>query len=178
MEDRVDSVDMSTALLSSRMADLEKKRDELQDDLTYMKAQSMRNNLVFTNIPEEVGTEIETAEVSEKKLRQHLQSALKIAKETAETIRFERVHRTPGHRLQGKTRNMVAKFSFFQDRELVRRQWKELRGTNFHMFEQFPKEVSDKRRKLVKKMKEARDAGKRAWIVYDTLYVDGKPVTE
>jgi hypothetical protein len=176
VEDRVDTVDMGAALLSSRVAELEKERSELRDDLTYMQSQSMRNNLVFTNIPEADGTENETADVSEKKLRQHLQSALKIAKETAESIRFERVHRTPGHRLKGKTRNIVAKFSFFQDRELVRRQWKELRGTDFHMFEQFPKEVSDKRRKLVKDMKEARSSGKRAWIVYDTLYIDGKPV--
>ena len=46
------------------------------------------------------------------------------------------------------------------------------------MYEQFPREVTDKRRKLVKKMKEARDQGKRAWIVYDTLYVDGRPVRD
>lgn len=178
VENRVDLVDMETVLLSTRVADLEKERDELREDLTYMKSQSMRNNLIFTNIPEESGTDIEAAEVTERKLRQHLQSTLKIAKETADRIRFERVHRTPGHRIPGKTRSIVAKFSFFQDRELVRRQWKELRGTNFHMFEQFPKEVSDKRRRLVKQMKEARDAGKRAWIVYDTLYVDGKQVKE
>jgi hypothetical protein len=36
----------------------------------------------------------------------------------------------------------------------------------------------DKRRGLVKKMKDARDAGKKAWIVYHTLYVDGRPVRD
>lgn len=178
VEDRVGSVDMGCALLSSRIADLEKERDELRDDLTYMKSQSMRNNLIFTNIPEEANTDVESLENTESKLRDHLQSALKIAKETVEAIRFERVHRTPGHRIDGKTRSIVAKFCFFQDRELVRRQWKELKGTDFRMFEQFPKEISDKRRKLVKKMKEERDAGKSAWIVYDTLYVNGKPIKE
>jgi predicted nucleic acid-binding Zn-ribbon protein len=178
LEDRVDSVDMETSLLSSRVVALEKQREELRDDLTYIKSQSMRNNLVFTNVAEDNSSGNETYEATEKKLRQHLQDALKISKETAESIRFERVHRTPGQPIVGKVRNIVAKFTYFQDRERVRREWKHLKGTSFHMFEQFPKEVMDKRRGLVKKMKDARDAGKKAWIVYDTLYVDGRPVRD
>lgn len=71
-----------------------------------------------------------------------------------------------------------AKFTYFKDRELVRKQWRNLQGTGYFMFEQFPKEVSDKRRKLVSKMKEARDKGKKAWIAYDTLYIEGKPVRD
>ncbi|KAH3773864.1 hypothetical protein DPMN_175235 [Dreissena polymorpha] len=58
----------------------------------------------------------------------------------------------------------------------LRKQWKHLTGTNFQMHEQFPPEVLEKRRKLVPHMKDARKEGKRAWIAYDTLYVDGKPV--
>ncbi|KAH3772640.1 hypothetical protein DPMN_173981 [Dreissena polymorpha] len=46
------------------------------------------------------------------------------------------------------------------------------------MFEQFPPEVLEKRRKLVPKMKDAKKEGKRYWIVYDTIYVDGKPVKQ
>lgn len=40
------------------------------------------------------------------------------------------------------------------------------------------REVTDKRRKLMKKLKETMDQGKRAWIMYDTLYVNGTPVRE
>lgn len=58
----------------------------------------------------------------------------------------------------------------------MRRQWKALRGTDFFIFDQFPKEMSNKQNILVKKMKEAPDECKRAWIVSDTHYVDGKPV--
>ncbi|XP_052820392.1 uncharacterized protein LOC128246240 [Mya arenaria] len=178
LEDRVESVDMGTGLLSSRVAALEKQREELRDDLTYMKSQSMRNNLVFTNITEDNSNGNEAVDVTERKLRKHLQDALKIAKETVESIRFERVHRTPGQPIAGKVRNIVAKFTFFQERELVRREWKHLKGTQFHMFEQFPKEVTNKRRGLVKKMKEFREKGKKAWLVYDTLYVDGRPMRD
>ncbi len=105
-----------------------------------------------------------------------MKSALNLSKDMVDGIRFERVHRSPSHPIPGKTRNIVAKFTYFQDRERVRKEWKQLKGTNYSMFEQFPKAVSDKRRKLVKHIKEARDQGKRAWLVYDTLYVDGLPV--
>ena len=46
------------------------------------------------------------------------------------------------------------------------------------MNEQFPREVADKRRRLVPKMKEARQQGKSAWLSYDTLYVDGRVVRD
>jgi len=132
LEDRVDGTVIGVARVESRLADLEKQREELRDDMTYMKSQSMRNNLVFTNIPEDNSSGSESSDVTEAKLRTHLQAALKIAKETAESIRFERVHRSPGQPIPEKIRNIVAKFTFFQDRERVRREWNHLRGTNFY----------------------------------------------
>ncbi|KAH3695372.1 hypothetical protein DPMN_082829 [Dreissena polymorpha] len=71
---------------------------------------------------------------------------------------------------------MVAKFSFFKDKEIVRRQLKHLNWTGFNVFEQFPPEVVAKRMKLLPKMKKERAKGKRSWIAYDTMYVDGRPV--
>lgn len=59
-------------------------------------------------------------------------------------------------------RKIVAKFLQYKDKEFVRKQWKILKGTPFHVSEQFPKGVVEQR--------------KRAWITYDTLYVDGKAV--
>ena len=46
------------------------------------------------------------------------------------------------------------------------------------MNEQFPREVADKRRRLVPKMEEARQQGKSAWLSYDALYVDGRVVRD
>ncbi|KAH3868348.1 hypothetical protein DPMN_031491 [Dreissena polymorpha] len=60
--------------------------------------------------------------------------------------------------------------------EIVRKCWKELDGTVHRVFEQFPQDVIKKRRKLVPKMKEARRQGKRAYLVFDTLYIDGNAV--
>ena len=154
---------------------LEKERESLRDDVAYLKSQSMRNNLVFTNVPEDNAGGNGSGEATERRLLQHLQDALKVAKETADSIRFERVHRSPGYPVPGKVRTIVAKFTYFKDREFVRKQWKELRDTAFHMFKQYPPEVIAKRRKLVPRMKAAREQGKSSWIAYDTLYVEGRP---
>ncbi|KAH3740895.1 hypothetical protein DPMN_047612 [Dreissena polymorpha] len=104
---------MGSALLSSRFADLEKQREELRSDVVYLQSQSMRNNVIFTNMPEDNASGNETSEESEKKLRQNLETALKLRKETVCSIKFERVHRTPGYPTPGNIRNMVAKFTFF-----------------------------------------------------------------
>ena len=69
-------------------------------------------------------------------------------------------------------------FMNINEKEFVRKQGKALQGTQFHVYEQFPKEVGDKRRTLVPRMQAARRDGKRAWISYDTLYIDGKAVRD
>ncbi|XP_052225073.1 uncharacterized protein LOC127840700 [Dreissena polymorpha] len=176
LEDKVDGADIHAAELAERVQVLVKERDTLREDVSYLQSQSMRNNLIFTSIPEATGNVMETPEMTEVKLRQHLVSAFKLSQEVATSIRFERVHRSPGSPTHGKIRNIVAKFSFFKDREMVRKRWKELDGTAFRVFEQFPPEVMMKRRQLVPKMKEARRLGKRAYLAYDTLYIDGTPV--
>ncbi|KAH3704576.1 hypothetical protein DPMN_079634 [Dreissena polymorpha] len=121
---------------------LEKQREELRDDVAYLKSQSMRYNLVFTNIKEDNSSGNETAEVTKTNLRIHLQETVKITKDIADTI-----HRSPGQPVSGKIRNIVAKFTHFKDREMMRRQWKHLSGTGYQMFEQFSPEVLEKRRK-------------------------------
>ncbi|KAH3691466.1 hypothetical protein DPMN_192996 [Dreissena polymorpha] len=53
---------MGSAILSSRVA-------ELHGDVVYLQSLSMRNNLVFTNIPEDNAPGNETSEESGKKLQ-------------------------------------------------------------------------------------------------------------
>ncbi|KAH3861454.1 hypothetical protein DPMN_024384 [Dreissena polymorpha] len=48
----------------------------------------------------------------------------------------------------------------------------------FYVNEQLPPEVQARRARLFPKVKAAKREGKRAWISYDTLYVDGKPVRD
>ena len=78
----------------------------------------------------------------------------------------------------GKPRQIVAKFSTFKDREMIRRSRFNLKGTDHFIFEQYPKIIADRRKSLRPKLKKAIQDGKRAWISYDTLFVNGKPVRD
>jgi hypothetical protein len=113
----------------------------------------MQNNIVFGNIEEALPGETENAE---SLVRDFLVSKMKLASDLVSEMKFERIHRM-GEKRPGKNRPIVANFNLFKERELVRRAGSALKSTPYFIHEQFPKEVSDKRRKLVPKMKEARD---------------------
>ncbi|KAH3818568.1 hypothetical protein DPMN_120289 [Dreissena polymorpha] len=64
---------MSTAknskiVVTSEVEHLQKECDNFRDDMAYLKSQSTRNNLIFTDVPDVDG---ETPEVTETKLREH-----------------------------------------------------------------------------------------------------------
>jgi chromosome segregation ATPase len=157
LEDKVDGADIHVAEMAERIQDLERQREGLRDDVSYLQSQTMRNNLIFVGIPENNSNGNESPEVTERLLCQHLRDAFKVSQELTDSIRFERVHRSPGAPVADKVRNVI---TYFKDREMVRKRWKELEGTLFRVFEQFPQDVIQKRRKLVPKMKEARRQGK------------------
>ena len=92
--------------------------------------------------------------------------------QNARAIQFHRVHRV-GRYNRTKTRPIVAKFAFYPDRERVRAAAKNLEGTNYSIGQQFPKEIQDRRRRLVPLMKKAKGEGKQAYISVDKLYIDG-----
>ena len=90
-------------------------------------------------------------------------------------IKIDRAHRlgAPKH---GKVRPNVAKFNFFQDKELIKRKAsKKLQNSRFSVGDQFPKEVQQRRRLLVPVMKQAQKNGHLAILAFDKLYVDEKP---
>ncbi|KAH3789037.1 hypothetical protein DPMN_167204 [Dreissena polymorpha] len=77
LEHSAEGADIAAAPVSSRIDDLEREPDSLREDLTYMESQSMRNNLIFTGVPE---VESESPDTTESILRKHLTDALKIAR--------------------------------------------------------------------------------------------------
>ena len=172
LEEKVETYEFDSGRLCSKVDVLEQQKEELRDEVTYLQSQSMRNNLIFDNIPEDAH---ETHEQTEKIIRDFIKDKLKLAQSIVDEMDFERVHRM-GYKQGSRIRKIVAKFHRFKDREIVRRQCRHLKGTNFFVSEQYPKEVADTRRKLVPQMKQAREDGKQAWIIYDTLYIDGKAV--
>jgi len=177
VDHKVDSVEGAR----KRIEDLEKDKTEMKDDMYYIQSQTMRNDLIFGNISEEAN---ETPVKSEQIVRDFIISKLKIAKEEVDNMRFENVQSisqkidaiSAGERggVRNRSRSIVCKFSFFGDREKVRGNRKNLKVTQCYVSEQFPPEVAVKRRVFIK-VKEERLAGRKAWVSYDTLFVNGKP---
>ena len=95
--------------------------------------------------------------------------------EDARQIEFQRVHRN-GRKISNKPRPILARFLRFTDREKVRKKAKELKGTNFVIYEDLPKELIDRRRVMLPKLKVAKKQGSRAYFSVsepDKLYVNG-----
>ncbi|XP_053388875.1 uncharacterized protein LOC128551939 [Mercenaria mercenaria] len=174
VEDKVESADFATGLVNDKVIHMEKQCEVLREEIVYLQSQSMRNNLVFGNISE---APTETPHDCEKVLRDFMLKEMKLAEDLVSQIKFDRVHRM-GKQSENRSRRIIAKFTEFKEREFVRKQWKSLQGTPYFITEQFPKEVNDKRKELMPKLKAARSEGKRAWLAYDKLYVDGKLVDD
>ena len=108
---------------------------------------------VFYNIKEVPN---ESNEVTKTLLQTFLQDELKMAKETLETITFDRVHRL-GKQNPRKTRPIVAKFNPYRGKEIVLAHLKNLdKGKKFGISEQIPDEVRSRKETLMPKFQEAR----------------------
>ena len=179
VSERIDTLEFSLGIAQEQITQLTSDKAKVNDSLLYVQSQSMRNNLIFTGITEDPR---EKPEVTESKLRQFMVEKLKLAQDMVDGFRLERVHRMGDYSARtgasNKPRNIVAKFLQFKDREIVRRARTNLKGTGFFINEQFPKEIADRGRQLLPKMRQAIRDGKSAWISYDTLYNDGRPIRD
>ncbi|KAH3863086.1 hypothetical protein DPMN_026064 [Dreissena polymorpha] len=92
----VEGADIVAAKKVSQKKHLEKKHENIREEL-FLRSQSTRNNFSFKGIPEVIE---ETQEVTKRKLRKHFYEALKIAKETADSMQLIIVHLSPGLSVQ------------------------------------------------------------------------------
>lgn len=88
-------------------------------------------------------------------------------------ITFHRVHRF-GTASNKKHRPLVAKLEHFQQKLLVKSKGKELKGTNFGINDQYPKEINERRKILYPIMKEYRTKNIHTSLVVDRLYINGQ----
>lgn len=177
LDEKFKSLEFDLSMANTKiqsLADDKSKLESMEESLLHVQSQSMRSNLVFTSISEAVG---ESHEETERKLRSFLVDKCRLAQGIVDEIKFERVHRMGPHR-NNSPRDIVAKFTLFKERELVRKSRTNLKGTVHYINEQFPREIAERRKRLGHKLREAISEGKRAWISYDTLYIDGRAVRD
>lgn len=164
-------------IFHTRLRDLEAAKGELED-MTYkmhesfldQQTRAMKYNLIFENIPE-VKPDPTTIENTEKVLIDFIKNEMKIDS----NISFHNVHRLKPRR-DRKPPSIVAKFLYNNEKEKVLTAARtELSGKPYKVYQQYPQEISDRRRQLVPVMKELREQNQRAYIVRDKLFVNGRP---
>ena len=175
--------------LSTSMAEMERRNKETEMKYEKLEAQSRREDLKFFDIEE---SEDETWDQSELKIRQYITNDLQI---DDTDIKIERAHRLPG---KTKPRPLIAKFSFYKDKDKILKRYRELRraererapangeeaGDNegngrsenvskVRVSEDFPDRVRKVRSLLIRFLDQAIKSGKEAYLRYDKLVVNG-----
>ncbi|KAK7907386.1 hypothetical protein WMY93_015998 [Mugilogobius chulae] len=144
--------------LNNQMHTMSTEHKRLKETILDIQTRSMRDNLIFTGIPEKA------PEDSESSLKNFMSTQLKLSPDTIQGITFHRVHRF-GKRADNKPRPLIAKFEHFKDKELVKSKGRELKGTTFGINEQFPQEINERRKVTSPLVGEAVDGteGSKVW---------------
>ena len=101
-----------------------------------------------------------------------LENTLKI--EDTKSIQIEKAY-ILGKRKNGPTkpRPLFAKFTNFKDRAAVKNSSKRLKNTKYGISPHYPREMVERRKKLVPIMLNEQKNGKTAYIVGDKLFING-----
>lgn len=158
------SVKTITTQLTSVTADNKAMKETILD----LQARSMRDNLVFTGISEQ------TTEDPEKSIKEFMSKQLKLSAETVNNITFHRVHRLGPRNNNNRPRPIIAKFEHYKQKDQVRQQGRQLKGTDYGLNDQYPKEIMQRRKVLFPIRKNMMKEGKKAIISLDKLYIDGQ----
>lgn len=162
----------STVTKLAAASDKIAKVDELERRLIKQECHNRRNNIKFFGIQDD---DHESPKDTERKLRQFLQKEMKIPSGELEDIEFERVHRIPTRPKEdkGQPRPIIAKVSFFQDKEFIKSRIKNLpKGKKYGVADDFPKEVDEIRKKLHPVLKKAKEQRKMAFFNVEKLIIE------
>ncbi|CAH3045897.1 unnamed protein product, partial [Porites lobata] len=177
METNSQFVDSELDRLQSTLDERKKELGECRKKILYLEAYSRRENLKFEGIPE-VSQNAEEGKTANEDTKGVLVNFIKntLGVENAEHIEFQRVHRLgkPKDDTGNDGRTIIARFLRFSDKERVFKQGRKLKGTNFKMFEDIPKELHQLRKAQMEKLKQARKEGQYVIIkaeFNDKMYV-------
>ena len=195
--DSVNKLDQSVHFNASDIADLKHGQLKLQfenDNLKkqlqhlYSESYSRRENLKFIGIVENTtdstnnwnaAKSIDSLQSENTKdvLFKFLEDELNIT-DARKRIEFQRVHRLGKPRSSGDPGPIIARFLRYQDREEVMQKARvKLKGKDYAVFEDIPKELYELRKRQQNKLKRARQDGLKAFFSKkfpDRLYINGE----
>lgn len=165
LQQQMASQNESLASLRTEVEELKEKNRHLTEQLDDLTNRSMRDNLVFSGIPQSNDTE--SWEESEAKVHDVLR---RLGVDNVSIDRAHRVYRR--HAGTNKAVDIVARIPSSKDRVLILRNRKKLSGTNVYVNEQFSRKINTARFHLRQAMRSARTSGKTAVLIRDTLWID------
>ena len=136
-----------------------------------LEAYTRRENIKIFNVKEESG------ENTEELFRKLFVTKLQIPNKDVTNIRFESAHRIPSRapdRRSSRPRPVIARFSFYQEKEFVRSFCKNLKGTDIGIAHDFPREIEEIHKTLYPVLKKAKREQQRAYFNFDKLIIDGR----
>ncbi|XP_071168016.1 uncharacterized protein [Mytilus edulis] len=156
-------------LVENYTREIDTEKNQLKEEYLKLQSHSMKYNLIFGGI-----VQTDEEENTETVLKNFIKTELDIPE--ADEIDFQNVHRLRPRR-DGKPRNIIARFTHYKDHERVKKvvpQKLKLKP-KFTVNQQYPTEISNRRQKLLPKLKELHRRNIRASLVYDQIFVDGQP---
>lgn len=175
--EQLEGVDFNYTILEDRISKVENQRDdsqlqcgELHERLLELQTRSMKSNLLFGGIPETNNPDEDSVQV--------IQNFIKNELDIQDEIEFQVAHRLR-KRPDGKPRSIVAVFSKHKDRDTVLKAvpGKLAEKKEYSVYEQFPPEVTERRKILYPMYKDAKRRGQKATLKADKLYINGRHIS-
>ncbi|CAC5398365.1 unnamed protein product [Mytilus coruscus] len=151
--------------LGETLDDIRKENTKLKSELIDVQMRSMRNNLIFYNIPESEG------EHCSQIINKFCYESLKI-ENVATKLSIAEAYRLGKH--GEKTRPILVKLSNFESRDLVKKSAKNSKETVFGISEQLPLDIQKRRKEKLPILKNLRERDIKAYFVKDRTFVNGK----
>lgn len=170
LQNSVTALTTEFSAMSTQFDTVTAENKALKEAILELQSRSMRDNLIFTGIPEP-----STDDEPEKAVKDFMVKQLKLPTETVDNITFHRVHRL-GLKLNNPTRPrpIIVKFEHYKQKELVRQQGRQLKGTHYGLNDQYPQEIIRRRKQLLPIRKQRINEGKKAILTVDRLYINGQ----
>jgi len=168
----------TTVYAYSGLENNNKELDSLKEEVMNLKrcnitlqAYTRRENIKIFGIKDERG---EFNSGTEELVHVMMQEKMNIPEEDVVGFHFEQVHRIPTRQdmaRSSKPRSIIAKFSFYKDKEYMWSFVKNLKGSGIGIPNNFPKEINEIHQKLYPDLKEANKTGQKASFKVDKLII-------
>jgi len=156
-------------LLEGRLTRAEMALEELKENQLEQQARSMENNVKFFNIPESN----DENENCMSTIRNFLRDEMKVPHHDLQKIQLEKASRS-GKKRRNKTRVMIATVNT-QGKHIIFKYVKNLdKSKKFGISDQLPRELDERKKRLMPQFKEAKRGNKNVKWTRDRLVIDGK----